>query len=61
MQSGQGFQDIKVLEVQYSSLSLFQMLSLLTVLPVLAELKSGISGLGPELENIVAEELPGHV
>ncbi|KAJ2348132.1 hypothetical protein GGH92_002932 [Coemansia sp. RSA 2673] len=41
--------------------SIFEVLSTLKTLPALVELLCGISGLGPELEDIAIEELPNHV
>ncbi|KAJ1891138.1 hypothetical protein LPJ71_007760 [Coemansia sp. S17] len=60
-QHGQGFQNIKSFDLSIDSLSLFDVLSLLRVLPALETIRSEISGLGPELENISADELPDYV
>ncbi|KAJ2039117.1 hypothetical protein H4S03_001900 [Coemansia sp. S3946] len=61
IKAGQVFNNITVFEVHQGSLSIFEMLSTLKALPALANFRGGISGLGPELESITADELPDYI
>ncbi|KAJ2108522.1 hypothetical protein GGI16_001102, partial [Coemansia sp. S142-1] len=61
IKAGQVFNNITVFEVHQGSLSIFEMLSTLKALPALANFRGGISGLGPELESVTADELPDYI
>ncbi|KAJ2745399.1 hypothetical protein GGI20_002201 [Coemansia sp. BCRC 34301] len=56
-----GFESIQLFETRSNELYLSDLLHLLKGLPALVKLRSGINGLGPELVNIAADELPEYV
>ncbi|KAJ2460747.1 hypothetical protein GGF42_000650 [Coemansia sp. RSA 2424] len=61
IQPNQDFKHIQLLDPQYSTLSLGQMLHLLRALPALTKFKSGINELGSELARISSDELPDYI